>query len=322
MKKTPLLTLALGLFILTLALAMAQGKGQIFPSQGASAVFFQPVAELSAGAFASSFMSLLSLLGQNLFLSVSVLAVGVELILLYPSAAIQVKQKKIHLFHKKLVDRFRSGELSLSQSKEELRTLYAVNESLHRRGALLFMGQLLVFVWVLFGLLSLMKIRPENWGALSQFNLMLLAKPAHFLLPLCVGTAYFLHALIKIQFKRKEDYLSPWQLRLSLFIGLLTASFAFVLSQVSSVLVSLYMIQLITFSTLRYSFVEAKAKTWGKVAHRQLIALLLQAKTQETPFHRWRVKLNHSSFFRHFNFHLLEEAASMSLMVGLMVIYS
>lgn len=319
-KNIPILSLIFGFFILTMAFALAHGGGKPVAEPGSVMTpFIKPIQMVTFGFFAELFATLTGFFGQRLFWSVVALALMIELFLLYPSVAIQLKQKKIHLFHKKLVDKFNSGKLAFSKNKQELDVLYSVNETLHRRGALLFIIQLLVFGWVILGLQALTLARPENWSALSRFDLILLNEPASYLLPFSLALAYFLHSFIKIQYKQKQDYLNPWQSRLSLFIAVAFSALVFVFSSFMPVLLSVYMIHLITFSTLRYSIVEWNSKKWGKAAHRDLVKMIKHAKPQTTAFQKWRTKLNHSSFFRHFNLHLLEEAASMSLVVGLVV---
>lgn len=324
-KHIPLVTLILGLFILGMILMANQGLGLSASESNLGLVATTLEApnghlKVSFGLFADFFYGILAFTNQNLFWGVLILALLVELVLLYPSAAIELKQKKIHLFHKKLVDQFRSGKLSLSKSKQELDVLYAVNEKLHRRGALLFTIQLVVFLWALLNLVRLTFHLPENWAALSQFDVMLLNFPQSFLIPIVVALGYFFHAIIKIYFKQKEDYIDPWQSRLSFFMSIVISALVFAFASIMPTVLSVYLLTLFTFSTLRYLWVQHHAKGWKKVAHRELVHMLIHTPAHKKGFSKWRVKLNHSAFMRHFNLHMLTEAASMSLVLGLVVI--
>ncbi len=309
--------LVMAAFGATMTLALAQTS--LIPVGGGSPMAFAPVAEAAAYSpaiefFASLFGTLTGLLG-GLFWAVIVLALLVELILLYPSVSLQIKQKKIHLFHKKIVDRFGSGELSLSQAKSELPILYAANRVLHRRAALLFAVQLAVFLWVLLGLRHL----SMNSAAGSLFESALLSAPSDPLLPLSLALAYFFHSLIKIRFRQQQDYLSPWQSRLALFIAFAVAMVAYSFSSAMPVLLSVYAIHLVSFATFRYLWVERHAEAWGKTAQKQLIHLLKTVDLRSGRRQAFADRLRHSPFVRHFNLHLLEEAASMSLAIALML---
>jgi len=258
--------------------------------------------------------SLTSLFGGSLMAAVVVLALLVELVLLYPAVNIQLKQKKIHLFHKKLVDRFLSGDLSLSESNRELDVLYSVNESIHRRGGLLVVTQLIVFVLVLMGL-NLLSQNPAmlTGGSFDSFNVALLAKPILAALPVLVGLAYFLHSLIKIHLKQREDYISPMQIMMATFFALVASAVVFFFAGTFATLLSVYFLTQVTFATMRYVIVEENAKAWGKQAQKDLIKLLHSAKRHKNKVEQLSRRFNHHPMVRSINFHLLEEALSMSL---------
>ena len=93
----------------------------------------------------------------------------------------------MHLLHKKLLSRFESGELSFSQTRQELGVLQAVNERLHRQGAFLVLIQMAVFLGVLGGLKTL-----AAFGAsFAVADLALLSAPASVSVPVLTALAYF-----------------------------------------------------------------------------------------------------------------------------------
>jgi len=257
--------------------------------------------------------SLTSAFGGSLLAALIVLAFIVELSTLYPAVNLQLKQKKIHLFHKKLVDRFHRGELTMTKTKRELDVLYSVNERIHRRGALLVGFQLLVFVFVLGGL-QLTALNPMVLlGSFSSFNFALLAKPVATSLPILAGLAYMLHALIKIHIRQREDYISMTQAIVALAIAVVASVVVFYFASTFATLLSVYFLTQITFATMRYIIVEENAKVWGKQAHKDLVKMLHTSKFHKNKVEHWSRKFNHLSIVRNINFHMLEEAVSMSL---------
>lgn len=326
MKKISSILVALGLFSLTLILAFRQGSvagasGLIvtqIDSLPLSLALYSGFQVMIVESFISLLNGLIAFFGGSLLIAVMALALLVELILLFPSVSLQLKQKKIHLFHKKLVDRFKSGELSLSKSKNELSVMYAVNEGIHARGALLFLAQLLVFIAVLWSL-NVFTLSYAFSGAQSSLNSALLAKPASFLLPLFAGLASFFHSIVKIYFKQKEDYISLSQSRFAIGIAGVTAMVVYFFSGIFSALLTVYFVTLITFSTVRYLVVEQQANAWGKTARKHLLHMLREAPTHSSFLGGLSAKWNHFAFVRHTNVHLLEEAASMSLLLMLAI---
>lgn len=314
------LFLATGLlFILGVSLAYQQGYW--FENMALSAdtqwTFLQGGVSVGGGvmsAFGQGFIQFFegvsALLGHNVLLAIIAIALLAELITLYSSVNIQLKQKKIHLFHKKLVDRFRSGELGMSDSKRELDVLYSVNERIHARGGVLVLFQFIVFLAVILGL-GLLTHSPQLMNA-ANVDIPLFARPASVFLPVLVGLAYLLHSLIKIQVKQREDYISSHQTKAAILFALVGSTVVFFFSSSFAVLLSVYLITQISFSTFRYLIVESKAKAWGKLAQRELIAMLKASKKHKNRVEHLSRKFHHMTFARHLNFHLLEEAASMS----------
>lgn len=256
---------------------------------------------------------LTKLFSGSLIAAVIVLALLAELVTLYPAILLQLKQKKIHLFHKKLVDRFQSGELSMSEGKRELDILYAVNESLHKKGASMVVFQLLIFTSVLAGL-YLLSFHPENLSTyFNSANYALMAKPLQAHLPLLVALAYFLYALIKISIKQKEDYISRAQVHIALGFAFLGSIVVFYFAGMFSVLLSIYLLTQITFSAMRFLIVEDHSAQWGKLAQKELLKMLRETPIKKNKLEHVSQKFNHSAPVRHINFHLLEEGISMSL---------
>ena len=263
--------------------------------------------------FADVLNALTSAFGGSLLSALIILALLVELVTLYPAVNIQLKLKKIHLFHKKLVDRFHRGELTMTKTKHELDVLYSVNERIHRRGALLVGFQLFVFVLVLGGL-QLTALNPSVLtGNFSVFNFALLAKPVSFSMPLVASMAYLLHALVKIHVRQREDYISMTQIIGALALALAASVVVFYFTASFAVLLSVYFLTQITFATMRYIVVEENAKVWGKQAQKDLIHLLRTSNLHKNKVEHLSRKFNHLPIVRNLNFHLLEEAVSMSL---------
>ncbi len=324
MKKNRFTLTALALFVLSLFLAYQQGyffdsglgmsdvsyASSTLPASGTTILSGLPA--VLASIFMPVFNFLLFMLGNHFMVAIIVLALLVELITLYPAVNIQLMQKKIHLFHKKLVDRFRSGELSMGKAKRELDVLYSVNERMHMKGAVLVVFQLLVFASVLSGL-YLISQGLINPVAVGISNVGLVNAPVTYILPILTGLSYLLHSLIKIQVKQREDYISDAQLAVALMFAILGSAVVFFFSTQFAVLLSVYVMTQITFATLRYIVVENKAKAWGKLAQKQLLHLLRTSTRHKNKVEHLSRKFNHLAFVRHVNFHLLEEGLSMSL---------
>lgn len=317
MKQKYTILSTLTLFGITIYLALSQGQLRSISRYEAST--FSNIVPASLGVFSNAFNGIMSqiasLTGGSVFVSMMILALAVELVLLYPSIQIQLKQKKIHLFHKKLVNRFEAGELSFSKVNQEMDVLYAVNQKIHMRGALLVAIQLLVFVMVLLGLQDF----AASASARSLLDSMLLAKPANFLIPLFTSLAYFSHSLIKMGIKQREDYIHPKQMQLALLISVISAGVIFAGSSMFSVLLSVYFVTLVTLGTVRYLLAEKYASKLSRNVRHELINMLKHTKKNHSKLQKWSQKWHHHPVVRHVNFHLLEEAASMSFAFMLMI---
>jgi len=192
MTKFTIIFATLILFAASLYLAFVQGgvsgESTQAPAHFAASVDMSPIVYTGVQAHVANFFTtvlnvLMSVFGNSILLSIVVLALLVELVLLYPSVRIQLKQKKIHVFHKKLVDRFNSGELKSSETKHELNLLYAVNEKVHARGAVFVALQLMLFLAVLWGLNLIVKVPYLVHGSWNVLNFSLLSTPANYTLP-------------------------------------------------------------------------------------------------------------------------------------------
>jgi membrane protein insertase Oxa1/YidC/SpoIIIJ len=324
-KRTGLILTSLALFALSLYAAYVQGVqyleinglpgGHLVAPAGNSVTVLSHFWANYLNVFATILNGLANVFFNSMVAAIIVLALIVELITLYPAVNLQLKQKKIHLFHKKLVDRFHRGEITMSESKRELDILYSVNERIHRRGAWLFASQLIVFVLILLGLRLVAAAPSALWSSFSTFNFSLLYSPSGISLPLLAGLAYLLHSLVKIHLKQREDYISMKQVYTALFLAIVGATLVFYFASIFAVLLTVYFLTLITFATMRYIIVEENAKAWGKYVQRELIKLLKTSKLHKNKMERWSRKFNHMPIMRHLNFHLLEEAASMSLAI-------
>lgn len=322
-KKLALIASTLGLFAISIYLAFLQGStsGEIHQSAAGgtlSAVNVSPViyVGMKAGVakiFAIVFGGLMKIFGGSVLISIIVLGLLVELILLYPSVRIQLKQKKIHLFHKKLIDRFNSGELAVSKTENELHKLYDVNEQIHHRGALLVTTQIALFFFTFWGLNLLVKAPGMLSGNWNVLNFSLLNSPQSYTLPLLAGIAYFLHSMIKIYFKQKEDYISAAQTTVSALFALITAVIVYMFAGTFAMALTIYFFTLITFSTVRYIVVEQHSREWGAYAQRELITMLREAKPHKNRFQYLSRMWNQLPVVRYINFNLLEEALSMTL---------
>ena len=197
MKRISLILTTLGLFAFSIYLAFLQGGSPAIESQETlegtlRAAAFSPVVYTGfkaqvANIFAVIFNSLMQIMGNSVLLSIIALGLLVELLLLYPSVRIQLKQKKIHLFHKKLVDRFNSGELSVSKTEDELYKLYDVNEKMHHRGAVLVVIQIALFFFTFWGLNLMVKAPGLLSGSWNILNFSMLSVTSHYLIPLLAG---------------------------------------------------------------------------------------------------------------------------------------
>ena len=233
LAKTAFTAVPLAFFLLITSLAYFQaGIGSpvqapathMAASSAISPVLYTGFQGAFVGGFARFMNFLAHLFSNNLLVAVMVLAVIVELLLLLPAIHIQLKQKKIHLFHKKLVDRFNRGELSLSDTRHEMNILYAVNEKIHAHGAVFVVIQVAVFLGVLWSLNLLTHVPYLLQGAQNILNFTLLNSPADFAIPLIAGAFYFFHSLIRIYCKQKEDYISSTQSLFSLFFALFSSA--------------------------------------------------------------------------------------------------
>jgi membrane protein insertase Oxa1/YidC/SpoIIIJ len=321
MKKIGLILTTLGLFSLSIYVAFVQGSvsAELHESAPASLGAIQNSAAyvgakgIVADSFAFVFNGLMYVMGKNILLAIIALALLVELILLYPSVRVQLKQKKIHLFHKKLVDRFRSGELSVSKTEQELYKLYDVNEKIHHRGAVMVAIQIAVFFFTFWGM-SLISGAPEMLsGSWNILNFSLLSAPQNYALPFFVAMAYFVHGMAKIYFKTKEDYIARPQVILSLIFAFMGSVAVYFFASIFSVVLSVYFVTLVAFATIRYILVERHSRDWGRHAQKELIEMLRSAKAHEDRFQYFSRVWNHMPIVRHINFCLLEEALSMTL---------
>ncbi|MBU0705614.1 hypothetical protein KJ657_05420 [Patescibacteria group bacterium] len=329
MKRTGLILTCVILFAVSLYAAYMQGVNYVEVNGLAgwhlAASLNMGLTDMSSfwGGFLHTFSGFLngltSLLGGSLIAAVIVMALLVELITLYPSVNLQLKQKKIHLFHRKLVDRFRRGELTMSDSKRELDVLYSVNERIHARGAWLFAAQLFVFLLILLGFYLTAQVPSVLHGQFSSFNYALLSAPVGVDLPILASLAYLLHSLVKIHLKQQADYISQRQVYTAVTIAILGSILVFYFATMFAVLLTVFFLTQITFATMRYIIVEDNAREWGKYVQRELIKMLKTSRLHKNRMEHWSRKFNHLPLVRYLNFHLLEEAASMSLAIVLVL---
>ncbi len=329
MKKFGLIATTLILFAASLYLAFVQGGkslleqkeylGHLAAPADVSPVLYTGIRAQVVEGFAKIVNGFLWVANGNILLALVLLGLVVELVLLYPAIRIQLKQKKIHLFHKKLVDRFNRGELSVSETQHELHKLYAVNEKIHSRGALLVAAHVAIFFAVLWGLNLLVGAPHLIAGSWSFMNFSLLQIPANFVIPMLAALLYFLHGLIKVWYKEQEDYISPTQSVVSILFAVAGSTVVYFFSSVFSVALTIHFITLITFSTLRFLYAEKNAKNWGKFVQKDLIHDLRHVHLHKNKFQYLSYKWNHLPVVRYINFHLMEEAVSMSLALVLAV---
>jgi len=321
MKRFGLILTTLTLFILSVYLAFTQGSASLStpPVEGTlHAVAASPLVYTGFKAVVSKWFlavmnSLLMLTGKSILLSIILLALLVELVLLYPSFRIQLKQKKIHLFHKKLVDRFGKGELSVSETEDELHKLYDVNEKIHHRGATMVLIQVALFFFTFWGLNLMVKAPGLLAGSWSILNFSLLNAPATYALPLIASLLYFAHACVKIYFKQKEDYISSAQVSIAALFAVIGAIVVYVFAGMFAMALTVYFVTLIAFATVRYIVVEQHARKWGQFAQRELMHMLREAGPHKNRFQYFSRLWNHIPIVRHINFNLLEEGLSMTL---------
>jgi membrane protein insertase Oxa1/YidC/SpoIIIJ len=330
MKKIGLILTTLGLFAFSVYLAFVQGSSPLVVQRGNLAAMLsgQSTSPLFGGGLKSFVARLFSMI-MNAFLNVTghsviwaliLLALAVELVLLYPSVRLQLKQKKIHWFHKKIVDRFSRGELSVSSTREELHKVYDVNERLHRRGAWLVVAQVLVFFFTFWGLSLMIRVPGMLAGSWSVSNFSLLMNTESIWVPLLASLIYFFHAIVKIYYKEKEDYLSPTQNVLGILFAILGATVVYYFASLFAIALTVYFITLVTFATIRFIVVEQHAQEWGKLAQHQMLQMLRDSKPEHDRFEYLSRRWNHLPVVRHINFALMEEALSMTL--GLMLALS
>jgi len=322
-KKIGLIVGTLGLFALSIYLAFLQGSstGELHHSYetgtlsgvAVSPVIYTGLKAQVAKIFAIVFNAIMKLFGGSVLASIIALGLFVELALLYPSFCIQIKQKKIHLFHRKLIDRFNNGELSVSKTENELHKLYDVNEQIHHRGALLVITQVALFFFTFWGLNLLVRAPKMLEGSWSVLNFNLLNSPRGYVLPLLAGIAYFLHSMIKVYFKQKEDYISSAQTSVAALFAVLGSALVYMFAGAFAMALTVYFFTLVTFATVRYIIVDQKAKDWGGFAQRELIKMLREAKPHKNRFEYFSRVWNHLPVVRLINFNLLEEALSMTI---------
>ncbi len=325
MKKLSLITATLTLFALSVYLAFMQGntsgvelhnsatESVLTGAQVSPLVYTGFKAEV-AKIFSIVFNSLMQMSGGSVLISIVVLAIAVELILLYPSARIQFKQKKIHLFHKKLVDRFNRGELSVGAAEDELHKIYDVNERIHHRGAILVVAQIALFFFTFWGLNLMVKVPEMLYGSWNILNFSLLSKSTSIWIPVTASIIYLIHSLTKIYFKTKEDYINPAQIITAMFFALTGSMIVYFFAGIFAVALSLYFITLITFSTVRYILIEKYTNHWSRShVHKELMQMLKESEPHKNRFQYFSRLWKHLPIVRHINFNLLEESLSMSL---------
>lgn len=329
-KKFSLALATIMLFAASLYLAYRQGNlpevsdssvnESMLRGVAASPLIYTGFKAQVAKLFAVVLNSLMTFMGKSILLGIVTLAFLVELILLYPSIRIQMKQKKIHLFHKKLIDRFNSGELAVSETEDELYKLYDVNEKIHHRGAWMVMIQVALFFFTFWGLSLMVKAPGLISGSWSILNFSLLSRTQGIFLPVMTALVYFIHAITKIYYKEKEDYISPSQTTMALLFAVVGSVIVYTFAGKFAAVLSIYFVTLVSFATIRYIVVEQHAKKWGAMAQRELIKMLREAEPHKNRFAYFSRVWNHLPIVRHINFNLLEEALSMTL--GLMLALS
>ena len=321
MKKFGLILSTLVLFSFSLYLAYIQGSvtGLHASAPDATAlsqtspVEYSGVKAAVANLFAGIFNFLMHLMGQSILLSMIALALLVELVLLYPSVKIQLKQKKIHIFHKKLIDRFNKGELGVSETEQELYKIYDVNEKIHFRGALMVVAQVIVFFFTFWGLSLIVRVPGMLHGSWNILNFSLLSRTSGNVIPFVAGLIYFAHGMTKMFYKAKEDYISKPQAVIAFIFSVVGSVLVYMFSELFPLALTLYFVTLVTFATVRYILIEMHSRDWGKYAQKELIEMLKKAEPHKDRFEYFSRLWNHLPIIRYINFNLLEEALSMSL---------
>ena len=327
MKRFGLILTIIFLFVVSPYVAFMQGVSYVNVSGPAGGYLAAPAADglVSTSHFWSKFVQIFStvltgfsgMFSGSLIAAVIALALVVEMMTLYPAVNLQLKQKKIHLFHKKLVDRFHRGELTMSAGKRELDVLYSVNERIHKRGAMLFTSQMLVFLVVFAGLTLMSQAPMFLSGTFNSFNFALVSAPVGFSLPLLASLVYLLHSFVKIHLRQREDYIDARQVYTAVAVSLLFSVMIYYFASTLAILLTVFFLAQITFATMRYLIVEENSKEWGKYVQKELIKMLRTARLHKSKMERWSRIFHHLPVVRCFNSHLLEEAMSMSLAVVL-----
>jgi hypothetical protein len=330
MKKVGLVLTTLSLFAFSVYLAFVQGSsplaeqrnllGAFWSSGTGNNAFGGGLKGFVANAFSGIMNSFLYVSGHSILWALVLLALLVEIVLLYPSVSLQLKQKMIHLFHKKVVDRFNRGELAVSATRDELYRVYDVNEAMHTRGAWLVTVQVLVFLFTFWGLGLMVQLPGMLAGSWSIANFSLLTSPETVWVPLLASLVYFFHSVVKMVYKEREDYLSPTQGALGIVFAILGATVVYYFSGFFATALTVYFVTLVTFSTIRIIVVEQHARQWGKLAQLQMLQMLRESKPHKDRFEYFSRKWNHLPVVRNLNFAMLEEALSMTL--GLMLALS
>lgn len=323
MKKFSLVITTLALFAFSVYLAFLQGSlpmadqknylQNVLAPASSDTVVYTGIKAGVANIFSVVMNGLMGITGGSVLWSIVLMALLVELLLLYPSVRLQLKQKKIHIFHKKVVDRFNRGELSMSETKDELYKIYDVNEQIHGRGALLVIIQIALFFFTFWGMNLMVNAPQLLWGSWNALNVSLLSKTGNFLIPLLASLLYFLHVMVKVYFKENEDYISSIQTIFAVLFGALGATAVYFFAGIFPLALVVYFVTLIAFATIRYGVVEKHVRQWGALAQKELIQMLREAKIHESRFEYFSRKWNHLPVVRYINFNLLEEALSMSL---------
>lgn len=323
MKKATLILITILLFTLSLVVAYHQGAvptGEETILHQASLMGARPSAFVYGGMkgvvvsiFSVFFNGFLMLSGGSALIAIIAMALLVEIVLLYPSVSIQLKQKKIHLFHKKLVDRCNNEEVTMKEAEKELNKLYEVNEKIHQRGALLVVAQIALLFSTFWGLKLLIHAPEALYGSWSLLDFSLLTRPDSVWLPVIASLVYFSHALMKMWLRSSEDYISPYQMISAFLFTLVGSGIVFTFAGIFSSALTIYFVTLVTFSTIRYWVVEQHAKEWGSLAQRELMEMLKATTGHKNKFQYFSRVWNHLPVIRLINFNLLEEALSMTL---------
>lgn len=315
MKKYIIITLAF-LFLLGVYIAFMQG----FSNEGLEGLSMSGIVYVGMKAkiaiiFSNIFVLFMFLTNNNPIFAIIIMAFTVELILLYPNVIIQLKQRKIHLFHKKLLDKFNSGELKASDTNKDLYKLYAVNEKIHHKGALMVLSQIIIFFFTFWGL----NLITHSKVLLSQ-PIIYLSHSATVSLALLASFMWFFHSVLKIYYKNKEDYINPSQVIFALITTIITSMLVYVFANIFSIGILLYFMSLILFSSLKYILIFENIKSWYSYTKRDLIKDMNKINEDIDRFKFFSNLWNKIPVVRAINFNLLEEGLSM--MLGLLLVLS